>query len=106
MQTTGEVKAHCRFVGEGDGYSHLPDPVFVARAGDTNHVVLLLGKPYDIHCNMPIQVVGKEGVEVEVSEADGNLGVVWPVRTTNFLGRNPFLASFFACYSRFSVTYP
>ncbi|MBQ6329173.1 MAG: hypothetical protein IJI35_09190, partial [Kiritimatiellae bacterium] len=72
--------ANARVTFEGDGYSYLPDPTFIARAGDTNRVVLLLGKPYEIHCNMPIQVVGKEDVEVEVSEdADGNLGVVWPV---------------------------
>ena len=73
-------QANARVAFDGDGYSHLPDPDFIARAGDTNRVMLLLGKPYEIHCNMPIQVVGKEDVEVEVSEdADGNLGVVWPV---------------------------
>ena len=72
-------QANARVTFEGDGYSHLPDPEFIARAGDTNRVVLLLGKPYEIHCNMPVRIVGKEDVEVEVLEADGNLGVVWPV---------------------------
>ena len=72
-------EANARVTFEGDGYSHLPDPTFIARAGDTNRVVLLLGKPYEIHCNMPVRIVGKEGVEVEVLETDGNLGVVWPI---------------------------
>ena len=72
-------QTNARVTFEGDGYSHLPDPTFIARAGDTNRVVLLLGKPYEIHCNMPVRIVGKEDVEVEVLETGGNLGVVWPV---------------------------
>ena len=48
-------QANARVTFEGDGYSHLPDPMFIARAGETNRVTLLLGKPYVIHCNMPIQ---------------------------------------------------
>ena len=72
-------QANARVTFEGNGYSHLPDPVFIARAGETNRVTLLLGKSYVIHCNMPIQVVDKEDVEVEVSETGGDLSVVWPV---------------------------
>ena len=75
-------KANARITFEGDGYSHLPDPVFIARAGDTNRVMLLLGKPYVIHCSMPIYVIDKEDDEVGVSVCGGNLNVVWPIQVS------------------------
>ncbi|MBQ3341745.1 MAG: hypothetical protein IJG84_07595, partial [Kiritimatiellae bacterium] len=72
-------QANARVTFEGNGYSHLPDPVFIARAGDTNRVMLLLGKTYAMRCNMPVLIVGKEDDEVEVSETGGDFSVVWPV---------------------------
>ncbi|MBQ3340860.1 MAG: hypothetical protein IJG84_03110 [Kiritimatiellae bacterium] len=72
-------QANARVTFEGNGYSHLPDPTFIARAGDTNRVMLLLGKTYAMRCNMPVRIVGKEDLEVEVLETGGDLSVVWPV---------------------------
>ena len=38
----------------GDGYSALPDPTFIARAGATNRVIVLIGKTYEVASRMPI----------------------------------------------------
>ena len=57
-------QANARVTFVGDGYSHLPDPDFIARAGATNRVVLLLGKAYDICCSMPVLVVAQEDEEI------------------------------------------
>ena len=65
----------------GRGASNLPDPVFVAKAGETNRVVLLLGKPYTADCRLPLICVGASHPDVEVGEdADGRLTVCRPVR--------------------------
>ena len=64
---------------EGDGYSHLSDPVFIAKAGETNRVMLLIGKPYSIECMMPVKVVGREDEGIVVSEGGGNISVEWPI---------------------------
>ena len=37
--------------------SNLQDPVFIARPGETNRIVLLLGKPYVVECPQPFSLV-------------------------------------------------
>ena len=65
----------------GRGASNLPDPSFVANAGETNRVVLLLGKPYTVDCRLPLVCVGASHPDVEVGEdTDGHLTVCRPVR--------------------------
>ena len=64
----------------GDAPSNLPDPAFVARAGETNRVTLLIGKAYAVSCRMPFGIVGKSSDAVEVrQEPDGTLRLQWPV---------------------------
>ena len=64
----------------GDGYSALPDPVFIARAGETNRVVLLIGKAYQVTSRMPITCVGQSSGEIEVDQVSATeLSICWPV---------------------------
>ena len=64
----------------GDGPSALPDPRFIARAGEAHRVILLIGKAYTATCDMPIAVVGKSDPEIEVTRTSANrIGIVWPV---------------------------
>jgi hypothetical protein len=64
----------------GDGPSALPDPRFIARAGETNRVTILIGKTYTVTCDMPIVVVDKSDPEIEVTRTSANrIGIVWPV---------------------------
>ena len=51
--------------------SDLPNPQFIARAGATNRVVLLLGKPYEVKCAQPIVCVETSHSDVEVTERCG-----------------------------------
>ena len=62
----------------GDGPSALPDPRFIARAGETCRVMLLIGKTYTVTCPMPIAVVDKSDPEIEVTRRHANrIGIVW-----------------------------
>ena len=63
--------------------SELPDPRFIARAGATNRVVLLLGKPYEVKCAQPIVCVESSHDDVDVTErgVDG-LDICRPVVCT------------------------
>ena len=64
----------------GDGPSALPDPRFVARAGETYRVALLIGKAYQVTCPMPVAVVGASDPEIDVLGSGGaELFVRWPV---------------------------
>ena len=64
----------------GDGPSALPDPQFVARAGETNRVTLLIGKTYTVTCDMPVACVGRSDPEIEVTQrSERRIGIVWPV---------------------------
>ena len=66
---------------KGCGASNLPDPSFVAMAGETNRVVLLLGKPYTADCRLPLVCVGASHHDIEIGvDADGRLTVCRPVR--------------------------
>ena len=71
--------ANARVTFNGDGYSHLADPDFIAKAGETNRVVLLLGKSYAIDCIMPVRVVGQEDAEISICDSGDSVEVVWPV---------------------------
>ena len=64
-------QANARITFEGDGYSHLPDPVFIARVGETNRVMLLIGKAYSVSSIMPVRIVDKEDAEIETSDNGG-----------------------------------
>ena len=64
----------------GDGYSALPDPMFVAKAGATNRVILLIGKTYQVTSRMPIVCIGQLSGEIEVDQVSATeLQIVWPV---------------------------
>ena len=64
----------------GDGVSNLADPSFAAKAGETNHVVILIGKTYKVTCDMPFTVVGKSDPAIDEWWEDGNtLWLNWPV---------------------------
>ena len=91
LSVIGETNAYCwvdivvntadawvRF--EGDGASNLADPSFAAKAGETNHVVILIGKTYKVTCDMPFTVVGKSDPSIDEWWEDGNtLWLNWPV---------------------------
>ncbi len=66
---------------EGDAPSALPDPSFIAKAGETNRVTLLVGKSYRVRCLLPVEFVGASRPDVAVGEgADGLPAVSLPVR--------------------------
>ena len=72
-------QANARVTFEGEGHSALPDPDFIARAGETNRVMLLIGKSYVVNCDFPIRCVDKEDDEIEVSGMGNSLGIYWPI---------------------------
>ena len=76
----------------GDKPCELADPKFVARAGDTNRVYLLIGKYYAVHCDMPISCVDRESTDIVVQGDEHNLTILWPVGM-EFAGVPPLLAS-------------
>lgn len=66
----------------GDGPSALPDPCFVAKAGETNRVTILIGKAYQVTCPMPIVSVGQSSYEIEVYQDQAlptEMYICWPV---------------------------
>ncbi|MBQ2630978.1 MAG: hypothetical protein IJG13_14990, partial [Kiritimatiellae bacterium] len=64
----------------GDGYSALPDPTFIAKAGATNRVILLIGKTYQVASRMPITCIRRSSGEIEVEQTSTTeLRIVWPV---------------------------
>ena len=72
--------ADAEVVFTGDGPSDFADPRFMARAGATNHVALLIGKGYEVVADEPIMCVGTSSPEIEVAQAGANsLYVRWPV---------------------------
>jgi len=72
-------QANARVIFEGDGDSNLADPSFIAKAGETNRVYLLIGKTYSISCAMPILCVNKEDEDVEVYPDDNGLHICWDI---------------------------
>ena len=66
----------------GDGPSALPDPCFIAKAGETNRVTILIGKAYQVTCPMPIVCVGQSSYEIEVYQDQAlptEMYICWPV---------------------------
>ena len=66
----------------GDGPSALPDPRFIARAGETNRVTILIGKAYQVTCPMPIACVGQSSCEIEIYQdqySPTEMYICWPV---------------------------
>ena len=64
----------------GEGASNLPDPSFIALPGETNRVVLLIGKEYHVSSRMPICCIGRSDYAIEVSQDSAtSLSIVWPV---------------------------
>jgi len=64
----------------GDGPSALPDPAFIAKAGETNRVILLIGKTYQVASRLPITCVGQSSSEIEVDQTSATeLSICWPV---------------------------
>ena len=65
---------------EGDGPSNLADPSFAAKAGETNHVVILIGKTYKVTCDMDFSVIAKSDPAIDERwEDDHTLWLNWPV---------------------------
>lgn len=65
---------------EGDGFSNLSDPSFAAKAGETNRVVILIGKTYKVSCDMPFRVIDKSSEAIdEWWEDSQTLWLNWPV---------------------------
>ena len=83
--TWGKVRprlgnADARVVFAGDGFSNLPDPNFIARANETNTVELLIGKTYEIKCDLPFRIVDSSDGNVEIWQRSPMAAtVVWPV---------------------------
>ena len=48
----------------GDGPSHLPDPLFFSHAGETNRVLLLIGKRYEVFSEAAVRPVGASSAAV------------------------------------------
>ena len=74
--------ANALFTFTGDGPSALPDPRFIARAGETNRVTILIGKTYHVTCPMPIVCVGQSSYEIEVYQDQSSpteMYICWPV---------------------------
>lgn len=60
-----------KLVFRGDGPSNLPDPTFVASVGQTNRVILLVGKKYDISSAGGFDIVSKSSSLVQVEALPG-----------------------------------
>ena len=64
----------------GDAPSNYTDPCFVARAGVTNRVPILIGKDYTVESSYPVGLVGKSDPEIDVGFRDGGVvSVRWSV---------------------------
>ena len=73
-------QANAKVTFAGDGASNLSDPAFVAKAGETNRVTLLVGKEYKATCALPFEIVGTSSASIEVGRPDGRRAeICWPV---------------------------
>ena len=67
----------------GEGRSDYPDPEFIAKAGRTNDVLVLIGKTYDVISAAPVRCTGASDPAVEVATVDPRrLRIVRPVEIT------------------------
>ena len=77
----------------GDGPSDYPDPLFIAKSGVTNEVVILIGKTYHVTSSSPLAFVGVSDPETDIVQLRGLvIRVVRPVSITSD-GGNPFTMS-------------
>ena len=73
-----QVNAKVTFVG--DGASNLADPLFIAKAGETNRVTLLIGKTYRVTCPLPFRIAAKSSGEIaEDWNGENEVELCWPV---------------------------
>ena len=83
MPTNANPSAYCtvdivvsshvaEVVFSGDSPSNLPDPHFMARAGETNSVTILKGKTYHVSSESPFSCVGTSDPATEFFAGDGN----------------------------------
>ena len=76
-----EARTNAKVTFTGDGASNLADPTFIAKAGETNRVTLLIGKSYQATCAFPFEIVGRSSTSIEVSRpSDRAADVCWPVK--------------------------
>ena len=64
---------------DGDKPSNYPDPQFVARHGETNNVVILVGKAYDVRCDQPFSIIEASDPETVTLISDDVVRVIRPV---------------------------
>ena len=65
---------------QGDKPSNLPDPRFVARAGEAYRVNLLIGKTYRVSSAQPIECTAKSNDAISVDKTSAStMHVVYPV---------------------------
>ena len=73
-------RANAKVTFVGEGASNLTDPSFVAKAGETNRVTLLIGKSYRATCAFPFKVVAKSSDEIGESwDGENEVDLCWPV---------------------------
>ena len=82
-------QANAKVMFAGEGASNLADPSFIAKAGETNRVTLLIGKPYHATCAFPFEIVGQSSVSIESCFDDDNRAadICWPVKIS-VVGQN------------------
>ena len=75
-------QANAKVMFAGEGASNLVDPSFIAKAGETNRVTLLIGKTYHATCAFPFEIVGQSSVSIESHFDDDNRAadICWPVK--------------------------
>ena len=88
IDLVAETNAYVIFTG--DRASNLPDPDFMACAGVTNRVQLLIGKTYSVEGTCPFEIVAQsDGAVIVTNIGPNSLAVVWPVSVTVAEGRAP-----------------
>ena len=81
-------------VFQGDGPSNLPDPKFKAHAGETNRVILLIGKGYKITSTGRFCIPCKSSPNICIQDVEGGGFLVrCPVYIGPILGWNQMWAS-------------
>ncbi len=71
----------------GDGPSHLPDPMFISHVGETNRVLLLIGKRYEAFSVAAVRPVGASSTYIVLDgvgttspeDPSRRFSVCWPV---------------------------
>ena len=79
----------------GDKPCNYPDPCFMAKSGETNEVLILIGKTYTISSDWPFAVVGVSDSDTEVWQMRGVVHQIYVRRpvTISASDGNPFTMS-------------